>query len=506
MIVQFFNRGKGGGSGPIDYLLGRERDREQAELLRGDPDETAAIIDGSLYAKKYTSGVLSFEEEHLSTAQKFAIMDSFEECIFAGLDRDQYNCLWVQHQDKGRLELNFVIPNIELLSGKRLQPYFHTADHKRVDAWRTMQNIQHGLSDPDDPAKRQNLTHAKDLPKSAQEAQQAITDGLMSLALSGQLKDRADVLKTLENAGFEISRTTATSISIKNPEKGGRNIRLKGAMYEQDFRFSQDLSAELAARIERHRATSETRYSRAAEIYQRGIEAKRAENHRRHPRPANENEPSSIQTLSVELGRIIANSSPTVRRKFLSGEQNNRPESRIPRSQRSDRETRPTESKNTAINVYHERQARSTVRSDTAQLPPMGQQWGVQSHIATTQQIREPENDRNRSYIARNIEKIRNRFDGYVSRFREREESSRAEHERDRERNNQHFAELWRKIGESRDKLFNTSRANHEIERNLGAASRNAATAKHNLDAINQSLEQNRKAEQRKSRGWSMSL
>ena len=28
MIVQFFNRGKGGGSGPIDYLLGKDRGRE----------------------------------------------------------------------------------------------------------------------------------------------------------------------------------------------------------------------------------------------------------------------------------------------------------------------------------------------------------------------------------------------------------------------------------------------------------------------------------------------
>jgi hypothetical protein len=504
MIVQFFNRGKGGGSGPIDYLLGKKRDREQAELLRGDPDETAAIIDGSLYAKKYTSGVLSFEEENISTVQKFAIMDSFEECIFAGLDRDQYNCLWVQHQDKGRLELNFVIPNVELLSKKRLQPYFHAADHKRVDAWRTMQNIRHGLSDPDDPARRQNLTHAKDLPKSVQEAQEAITDGLMSLALGGQLKNRADVLKTLENAGFEISRTTATSISIKNPE-GGRNIRLKGALYEQDFRFSQDLSAELKTRTERHRATSKARYSRAAEIYQRGIEAKRAENNRRHSRSSNENEQSSIQTLSLELGRIIANSSRTIGHEFLSSEQNSRPESGISSSQSSDRKARPVQQKDTAINVYNEKQTGRTVRSNTAQFPTMGQKWGIPSHTATTQQIREPEDDRNRSYIARNIEKIRNRFDGYVSRFRERAESRRAEQARDRERNNQRFAELWRKIGEARDKLFNTSRANHEIERNFNAASRSTAAAKQNLNAVSQSLEQSRKVEQRQSMGWSMS-
>ncbi|MEF1517077.1 relaxase/mobilization nuclease domain-containing protein [Neisseria gonorrhoeae] len=123
MIVQFFNRGKGGGSGPIDYLLGKDRDREEARLLRGDPEETAALINSSDYAKKYTAGCLSFEESNIPAEQKHALMDSFEECIFAGLDKDQYNCLWVEHRDKGRLELNIVIPNIELLSGKRLQPY-----------------------------------------------------------------------------------------------------------------------------------------------------------------------------------------------------------------------------------------------------------------------------------------------------------------------------------------------------------------------------------------------
>ncbi|MDN0395891.1 mobilization protein, partial [Salmonella enterica subsp. enterica serovar Newport str. A-211-RVH] len=35
MIVKFHARGKGGGSGPVDYLLGRERNREGATVLRG---------------------------------------------------------------------------------------------------------------------------------------------------------------------------------------------------------------------------------------------------------------------------------------------------------------------------------------------------------------------------------------------------------------------------------------------------------------------------------------
>ena len=56
---------------------------------------------------------------------------------FPGLDKDQYQILWVQHQDKvnqdtgeTRLELNFVIPNVEL-TGKRLQPFYAPVDLDR---------------------------------------------------------------------------------------------------------------------------------------------------------------------------------------------------------------------------------------------------------------------------------------------------------------------------------------------------------------------------------------
>lgn len=48
-------------------------------------------------------------------------MQSFEEALFEGLERG------TEHTDKGRLELNFVIPNVELSTRKRLQPYFDQA-------------------------------------------------------------------------------------------------------------------------------------------------------------------------------------------------------------------------------------------------------------------------------------------------------------------------------------------------------------------------------------------
>ncbi|MDG2733307.1 relaxase/mobilization nuclease domain-containing protein, partial [Vibrio parahaemolyticus] len=127
MIVKFHARGVGKGSGPVDYLLGKQRDREGATLDRGSPSEVQELIDSSPYAKKYTSGVLSFEEFDLPREAKDHIMSSFEKALLPGLEADQYSCLWVEHRDKGRLELNFVVPNVELQTGKRLQPYFDRA-------------------------------------------------------------------------------------------------------------------------------------------------------------------------------------------------------------------------------------------------------------------------------------------------------------------------------------------------------------------------------------------
>ncbi|WP_407252232.1 relaxase/mobilization nuclease domain-containing protein [Klebsiella michiganensis] len=140
MIVKFHPRGRGGGAGPVDYLLGKDRQREGASVLQGKPEEVRELIDASPYVKKYTSGVLSFAEADLPPGQREKLMASFERVLMPGLDKDQYSILWVEHEDKGRLELNFLIPNTELLTGRRLQPYYDRADRPRIDAWQTIVN------------------------------------------------------------------------------------------------------------------------------------------------------------------------------------------------------------------------------------------------------------------------------------------------------------------------------------------------------------------------------
>lgn len=284
MIIKFAKRGKGVGSGPVDYLLGEDRDREGATLNRGDPDQVQALIDSSPYAKRYTTGYLSFAEKDLSTEVKQRLMTEFEKALLPGLDSDQYSIMWVEHVDKGRLELNFVVPNVELLTGKRLQPYFHRADNPRLDAWRTIQNIELGLHDPDDPANRQALVQASNLPPDIRKVGELITDGLLHMAKSGLIRDREDVITALESGGYEIARVTPSSISLKNPN-GNRNIRLKGFIYEREFRVGNGLQSELEEAIRGYRETAPERLREAYATYSRCFEGKRTQNNKRYKRP-----------------------------------------------------------------------------------------------------------------------------------------------------------------------------------------------------------------------------
>lgn len=287
MIVKFFKKRSSGKASSckacVDYLLNKPDDT--AKILQGDPHLSQQIADSLDFNNTYTAGCLSFSEPDLPEETKRDIMERFEQSMFAGLDQEQYNIAWVQHTDKGRLELNFVIPNVELTSQKRLQPYYDKADRPLVENFKQVINHEYSLSDPNAPSRQQVMITKQELPKEKKQALQAITDGLTALANAGQINDRQDVINTLETAGFEIARITPKNISIKTD---GQNLRLKGAFYEQDFRFSTDLSADIAERTREYKRDSAERYQTAREKLDRAITSRQQEFSRKYPNRAGE--------------------------------------------------------------------------------------------------------------------------------------------------------------------------------------------------------------------------
>ena len=267
MLVRFFDHGKvkkgeltrtGGGGAVRNYLLfdkdNRSKPRDGARLIYGNDSDTTEVINGIKNSKIYTSGVLSFApEESITDAQKIEIIESFEQNLFPGLMRGEYSGYWVEHKDKDRQELHFVFAEIHLPSGKALPVYYIGKDFDLVDSWKDLINIDYGLEDPNDPKRKRayRLKGYEYALKKQQEkdklAGKAIKDEkvfdeekigewlIEEIADDESIQTQADVIRVIAEA-FEITRVAkdGKSISIKNPV-GGRNIKLKGMMYEREF-------------------------------------------------------------------------------------------------------------------------------------------------------------------------------------------------------------------------------------------------------------------------------
>ena len=149
-------------------------------------------------------------------------MQNFEECLFPGLDKDQYQILWVQHQDKvnqdtgeTRLELNFVIPNVELSTGKRLQPFYAPVDLDRVDLFKQITNTEHSLYDPDDPEHRQLFLNKKNLPKDIKDFKEQLHQRVYRAVANGEVADRQELVKWLELNQIHVTRQVKIPYPLK---------------------------------------------------------------------------------------------------------------------------------------------------------------------------------------------------------------------------------------------------------------------------------------------------
>ncbi len=308
MIVDFFRHGSGLSKNCLDYLLGEDREREHASLLSGDVELTAQLIDSSPFAKKYTSGCLSFYEHDLNDQDKQQIMQNFEKCLFPALDPDQYQILWVQHQDKvnqetgeTRLELNFVIPNVELTTGKRLQPFYAPVDLDRVDLFKQITNTEHGLHDPDDPEHRQLFLNKKNLPKDVKDFKEQLHQRIYRAVAHGDIADRQELVQWLESNQLSVIRQVKKSISIENPyEDAKRPIRLEGEIYEQGFSATGEYRQEVQQRIAEYRGTTSERYRANLTDYQRQLEHKSEYHSERYPTVGRENRPEHSEQLTAD--------------------------------------------------------------------------------------------------------------------------------------------------------------------------------------------------------------
>lgn len=236
MIVKFLPTKNGGGLGSVNYLLNERQEQGTARVLKGSEAQVRALIAQMPYKQKTCFGVLSFSEQanSISDEIKQDIIKDLERALLGDYMKDRVAVLWVEHSDKhGRLELNFLIPKIDLITGKSFNPYFAKRDQFNIDLWKRTINDEYGFTSPNDPTKQQNIRiDKKDLAHYDTVAQ--LDKTLKELVAQGAIKSRAHMIELLETSGYKVTRQNESGISIVLPNQKRPN-RMRGGIYDGRF-------------------------------------------------------------------------------------------------------------------------------------------------------------------------------------------------------------------------------------------------------------------------------
>lgn len=247
MIISFFNHGTGKAASAINYLFSKNDSdgklREPpAELFYGDSDITKVLIDTNPRKFKYTSGVIAFRDQEKPTERQLQqIVKSFYETFAPGLGPEKVNSLFVKHQDKGNIELHFVIPMIEVSTMKRFNinpPGKYS--QMLVKDFQAIWNHKLGYDQIlEDPLKAQLNKFEMKVDKDGKAAKIKSRTGseIAKLIRSGKIENRNQLCVYLESKGIQVTRKGNDYISVKLPNQK-KATRLYGPVYNKNANYS----------------------------------------------------------------------------------------------------------------------------------------------------------------------------------------------------------------------------------------------------------------------------
>ncbi|WP_367708396.1 relaxase/mobilization nuclease domain-containing protein, partial [Helicobacter pylori] len=265
MLVKFWgiNQGGGDGDGSVNYLLNERVEQGTAKVLKGDANLTKSLLLSLTQKHKACVGCLSFEEPNIDESLKYELMESFENALLTQEMQGRYNILWVEHTDKGRLELNFVIPKIDLERQKAFNTYYYKVDLKRIDTWKDCVNLKHNFTNPKDLEKQNTIQYhntktpkGKELLVTYEKLDKLIQDNLGKL-----FNSRDDIINFLKDNQCEVTRQGKDYISVKLPNEP-KTKRLKGFYYHETFRTIADIREQLSEVRQRESQRERPNYQR----------------------------------------------------------------------------------------------------------------------------------------------------------------------------------------------------------------------------------------------------
>ena len=292
MLIRFMNHGSGSAAAAADYLTQamdwKGQEREDIQVLRGDPQQVADVADSLEFKHKYTSGVIAWAPEDQPTDKQIErTVDEFEKFAWAGMAPDRHAWTAVQHRDPGGgVHVHVVAARCDLATGRSLNIAPPNWEHQYI-ALQNALNQEYGWSRPQDrdraraesPGYRAYIEKAQPRPDAgvaisglaaaspAQQRQAAqidkalirarlvlekhprrlITRFLLQEIERGTVTDRASLVEAVKQTGLTVPRQGNHYLTVADPH-GEKRWRLKGAIYGQGFqreRFIQEASPSL---------------------------------------------------------------------------------------------------------------------------------------------------------------------------------------------------------------------------------------------------------------------
>ncbi|MBR8193571.1 relaxase/mobilization nuclease domain-containing protein [Burkholderia vietnamiensis] len=315
MIVKNFSTGRNSVSNAVNYLLseknwkGNDRD-SKPEVLKGDPELTKQIGKDlrDRFSSKYLSGVISLAEgEKLTDQQKQELISSFEKTFMPGME-GRFNALYVAH---GNNEIHYVVNKVDLETGKAFNP-MPPGHEKMKDLFQRTENFKYGFEqvvrNPEIGATKYSHEEQKALirnqPFGNLSSKQELDNQLKSMVGNGLINSREEMISTLQENGFILSRVGKDYISIQTE---GKNIRLRGGIYEQGNQQSyKEIVRERAESSDRERAYSKNDCQRDREELTKLVEKRISYNNKTFQRGSTGNQMEHSVNSSLGNNRNIS--------------------------------------------------------------------------------------------------------------------------------------------------------------------------------------------------------
>jgi translation initiation factor 1 (eIF-1/SUI1) len=221
-----------------NYLLNDRVADHTARCLYGDKDIWLNKMKGFKANHPYLSFVYAFSDndsKKLTPEIEQNVIQQFLDVYSPSIAPAFLNILAVKHTDKNNDEIHILLSNMRYDSNKmvRFSPSHKGEYLKKLQLLQKKINNQYGFENPNNIKQTNTIIDTFKMLKTNKEKLSCLTTLIEEKVADNQIGSKDEIIKYLNQLGFNVNRIGKNYISIKNSEMRV-SVRLKGVFYGED--------------------------------------------------------------------------------------------------------------------------------------------------------------------------------------------------------------------------------------------------------------------------------